>query len=121
MVPRISDAEWQVMQVVWRLGQCSAQDVIAALGETEWSDATVKTLLNRLLKKEALAFEKSGKSYLYSALVSEDECQRAETETFVQRVFGGSVVPMMAHFVQSKKLSQREVAELRKLLGDKGK
>lgn len=116
MIPRISDAEWQVMQVVWRHPGLTAQEIFGALTGTEWSEATVKTLLNRLLKKGALSFEKVGKAYLYTARVSEVECQRSETKSFIQRVCGGSILPMLAHFVQNEKLTPSEVAELKELL-----
>jgi len=117
--PHISEAEWQVMKVIWSRSQSSAQDVIEALaGSTSWSSSTVKTLLNRLVKKKALKFEKEGKIYRYSAGVSEEECQRVEAESFLQRVFDGSLTPMLAHFVNKRGLSPAEVEELRRLLGD---
>lgn len=120
--PRISEAEWQVMKVVWSRPSSTAQEIIEALADsTDWSAATIKTLLNRLIKKGALDFEKEGKSYRYVAGVSEQECQRAESETFLQKVFGGSVTPMIAHFVNTRRLTASEVAELRRLLKENGK
>lgn len=108
------------MQVIWRRPGIAAHEVIAALDSTGWSEATVKTLLNRLLKKKAVSFRKEGKAYLYTALISEADCQRSETKTFVQRVFSGSVMPMLAHFVQSEQLTEAEIQELKKLLQEKG-
>jgi len=118
--PRISDAEWEVMKIVWKRRRCDARQVIDDLASSEsWTPATVKTLLNRLLTKELLRFEKEGKAYFYSATVSEKACRAVETETFLQRVFDGALSPMLAHFVQSRKLRPEEVAELEKLLRKK--
>lgn len=115
--PRISEAEWQVMKVIWSRPPSSAQEIIEALaGSSEWSAATIKTLLNRLVKKKALTFEKEGKSYRYAAKATEEECQQAETESFLQRVFDGALTPMIAHFVNTRKLSAGEVEELKRLL-----
>lgn len=115
--PRISEAEWQVMKIVWQRPGAGAQDIIEALATTTaWSPATVKTLLNRLVKKKALGFEKEGKSYLYFARVAEEDCRGAEAENFLDRVFNGSLAPMIAHFVKAKKLSKKEIEELEALL-----
>lgn len=113
----ISAAEWEVMKVIWKRKSCSAQQVVADLAPlTEWSAPTVKTLLNRLLRKGALAFTKSGKAYLYSAVWGEDDCRQAEAESFLDRVFDGAVSPMLAHFVRSRRLSATELSELERLL-----
>ena len=118
-LPRISSAEWSVMRVVWARGAASAQDVAASLDDTtDWSDRTVKTLLSRLVKKGALGYEVEGKRYRYHALLSRDECVQAESESFLERVFGGAVSPLLASFVRGGKLSKAEIAELRHLLDE---
>lgn len=118
-VPRISEAEWQVMKIIWSHPQVLAQEVIDSLAvSTDWSPATIKTLLNRLVKKKVLVFEKEGKSYRYSARLSEEKCRHFEAESFLQRVFDGSLTPMLAHFVKMRKLSPQEVEELKTLLRD---
>jgi BlaI family transcriptional regulator, penicillinase repressor len=116
--PRISDAEWDVMKIVWKRKEpCSAQAVIDALKRTNaWSDATVKTLLNRLVKKGALTFEKEGKAYLYSPAATEAECRAAETETFLERVFDGSLSPLIAHFAKARGLQKKDLEDLEELL-----
>lgn len=117
MKARISEAEWQVMKVVWRKPQSGAQEIIEELAEsTSWTPATIKTLLNRLVKKQALGFEKDGKSYLYFARIAEAECRGAEAETFLDRVFNGSLTPLLAHFVNNRRLSKKEIEELENLL-----
>lgn len=116
-LPQLSDAEWQVMKAVWKNAPCLAQDIILYLAATStWSQATVKTLLNRLVGKGAVCFEKSGKSYVYRPAFTESELRADVTDSFLDRVFDGALGPMLAHFVQSKQLSKKEVESLESLL-----
>ena len=117
-IPRISDTEWEVMKVVWSQGPCSAGEIIEALSQTDasWHPRTAKAFLNRLVKKKALGFSKEGRAYVYRPLVRREECVDAASESFLERVFGGSLEPMLAHFVQRDKLSPDEIRELRRLL-----
>jgi len=116
--PRISGAEWEVMKAVWQGFPCTAEEIIARLVQIDpgWHPKTTRTFLNRLIKKRALAFEKEGRAYLYKPLVTERECIDAASESFLDRVFGGSLKPMLAHFVEQKKLSAKEIRELRDIL-----
>lgn len=118
LVPRISDTEWEVMKVVWTQAPRSADQIIDALVQHDptWHPKTVKAFLNRLVSKGALAFRKEGRAYLYRPAVQEEECVDAASTSFLQRVFGGSLKPMLAHFVEHKKLSDAEIRELRRLL-----
>ncbi len=106
------------MKVLWKQpAPCGAQVVVDALAKpNEWSPATIKTLLNRLVNKGALTFEKDGNAYLYSPAVTADACQAAEVETFLERVFDGSLSPLVAHFAKSRRLRKEEIAELEALL-----
>ncbi|MGP8198544.1 MAG: BlaI/MecI/CopY family transcriptional regulator [Limisphaerales bacterium] len=117
-IPRISETEWEVMKVVWEQAPCSASRIIASLNESDaaWHPKTVKAFLNRLVKKKALGFKLDGRAYLYHPLVRQSECAEAASQSFLERVFGGSFRPMLAHFVARKKLSQEEIRELKKLL-----
>ena len=117
-VPRISENEWEIMRVIWRKGACSANELIEGLlaKDATWHPKTVKTYLTRLVKKQALDFLKHGRAYVYSPLVAEEECVAAASQNFLDRVFGGSLKPMLAHFVEGKRLSEHEIRELRKLL-----
>lgn len=117
-VPRISDAEWEVMKVFWRRGPCTAQAVIDDLaGSKHWRTATIKTLLNRLLRKGALTFEKSGRAYVYTPAVSEADSRGMAAVSFLERVFDGALSPFLAHFTAAgKRLRPEEIAELEKIL-----
>lgn len=114
---RISEAEAVVMQVLWGDHPLSADEVMARLpGGNDWAEATVKTLLNRLLNKGAIAAEKEGRRYLYSPLVPRDAWVQEESRSLIDRLFDGRVAPLVAHFSQHRKLSTEDVAELRRLL-----
>lgn len=121
--PAISDAEWQVMHVVWeRRAPVAASDVVEELSRTtDWSPATVKTMLNRLVKKGALTYEAQGKRYLYRPRVRQEECVRSESRSFLHRVFGGAAAPLLNHFVRHADLTPDEIAELKRILSQKEK
>lgn len=113
----ISAAEWQVMNVVWDDEPVEAQQVIDQLAATNsWSNATIKTMLHRLVKKKVLAFEQSGKRYHYRAAIGRADCIRQASSSFLERVFGGAAAPALMHLVQTSTLTDDEVAELRRLL-----
>lgn len=114
---QISEAEAVVMQVLWGQHPLSADEVMARLPRSnDWAEATVKTLLNRLLNKGAIAAEKEGRRYRYSPLVERDAWVLEESSSLIDRLFDGRVAPLVAHFSQHQKLTHDDVAELRKLL-----
>lgn len=123
VLPKISDAEWEVMKVLWKQAPCSAQTVIEAVAKPQsWSAATVKTLLNRLVRKGAVRYEKNGRAYVYSAAITEAEGRHTETISFLDRVFDGALSPLLAHFTQrGEKLKAEDIAALEKLLRDSRK
>ncbi len=118
--PRISEAEWEVMKVVWKgPSPLLAQDIIQTLAQsTTWSVTTVKTMLSRLVAKGALRYEPAGRSYLYSAAVGEAECRAAEADSLLERVFNGSLSPLLAHFAGSRRLTPQELESLEQILRD---
>ncbi|MCU6712682.1 BlaI/MecI/CopY family transcriptional regulator [Paenibacillus sp. J5C_2022] len=118
--PQISDAEWEVMSLLWEQSPATAQDMINRLANsTDWKPATVKALINRLLKKGALTFKAGGKTYYYSPAVSREACCRVERQTFLQRIYRGSAAPMLMHFLQEQEFSKEELQELKRLLEEK--
>ena len=119
-LPRISDAEWLVMQVLWSSSGLTADEVIGTLkGKVTWNAPTIRTLINRLLKKKALTFEKEGRKYRYWAAHSQECCVRQERRSFVQRVYGGTVTPLLAAFIEDARLSPEEIQELKQMLDQK--
>ena len=119
--PEISDAEWEVMNVLWEEAPRTASEVADVLAErTKWNPSTVKTLLGRLVKKGVLRFRTEGNRYLYTPAIPRDRYVRKESESFIERVFG-SEAPMILHFVRKARLSRAEIEELRRILDEKEK
>lgn len=116
----ISEAESLVMEVLWeRQHPLSAEEVAAALAaRTAWREPTVKTLLNRLLKKRAIAAERDARRYLYRPLLKRADYVHAESKGLLDRLFGGRVAPLVAHFSERDKLSKKDIAELRRLIDE---
>lgn len=114
---QISEAESVVMDVLWARSPLSAEDVAAQLaGRQDWQDATIKTLLNRLLNKGAIEAARDGRRYLYSPRIRREDWVLEESRGLLDRLFGGRVAPLVAHFSEQRKLSRKDIAELRKLL-----
>ncbi len=115
----ISEAEAVVMDVLWQRHPASAEDVVAALaGRAEWAEPTVKTLLNRLLNKGAIRAEKEGRRYLYSPVLAREAWLAEQSTSVVDRLFGGRVAPLVAHFSEQRKLSPSDIAELKRLIAE---
>jgi predicted transcriptional regulator len=121
---QVSEAESVVMEVLWEAeaggrSPIPAEDVVAALAQRQdWQEATIKTLLNRLLKKGAIRASKDGRRYLYTPVLSRQAWLMDESEGLLQRLFDGRVAPLVAHFSRHRKLSRKDIAELRKLIGE---
>ena len=116
----ISDAEWQVMNVVWDGQPLTAQEVIGKLeGEAEWASATIKSMLHRLVKKNVLTYEPQGNRYVYRSRARRSDCVRQASRSFLDRVFSGESAPLLTHFMRSSKLSSDEIAQLRQILDEK--
>jgi BlaI family penicillinase repressor len=117
---KISEAEWRICQVLWRHSPKTANEIVSTLADTtSWNPRTIKTLLNRLVKKNVVSYENHGREYRYFPRLSEAECVQAQTQSFVNRVFSGAVGPMVATFINSQQLTPREIAELKKILEQK--
>jgi len=114
---QISEAEAMVMEVLWKKNPMGADEVVIALSEhTGWAEPTVKTLLNRLLNKGAIQAEKEGRRYLYSPVLAREAWIGQQSEGMLERLFGGRVAPLVAHFSERGKLSAADIAELKRLV-----
>ena len=119
-LPKISESEWLVMRVLWSKSPLAAQEVFEQLnGKTKWKPKTVKTLIDRLVNKGAVKYEKDGRRYLYYPAVGRDECISTERRSFVRRVYGGVTKPMLAAFLEDAELSVEDIAELKNILEQK--
>lgn len=113
----ISEAESIVMEVIWEKSPLPTEDVVAALEHHgKWQEATVKTLLNRLLKKGALKARKDGRRYLYSPVLTRNQWVAAESHGLLDRLFGGRVAPLVSYFSQQKKLGKKDIEDLKRLI-----
>ena len=116
---QISEAESQVMEVLWQRHPQAADEVISALSaHTDWAEPTIKTLLNRLLRKGAIQADRDGRRYLYSPRLQRQDWLAQQSESFVDRLFGGRVAPLVAHFSDQRKLSAKDIAELKRLIAE---
>lgn len=116
-VPAISEAESRVMEVLWHRAPLASEDIVSALDKaSSWHEKTIRTLLNRLLRKGAVSAEREGRRYLYSPVLTREQWQSHESRSLLDRVFGGKVAPLLVHFGRNEKLSAKDLAELRKMV-----
>ena len=105
------------MEVLWRTSPVSTEEVVAALkNRQDWQESTIKTLLNRLLKKRAISAQRDGRRYLYSPVLQRDRWLASESKGLLDRLFGGRVAPLVAHFSKQRKLTKKDLAELKRLI-----
>lgn len=115
--PHITEAECAVMKLLWQREPLTAIEIISELKQQmDWSDQTIKTFINRLHKKQAIRFEKSGRNYLYYPLVSHNDYLKAENRSFLDRIYNGAVGMLFAKFLEEEKLSKQDIGELQQLL-----
>jgi BlaI family penicillinase repressor len=120
--PSLSPAEWEVMKVLWEHGPLAARDVFARLPKKHgWAYKTVKTLLSRLVAKQALAYDQVGNSYLYRAAVDRETTTRVEVRGVFQRLISEACSPVLAQFIDEAELSDGEIRQLKRLLDEKRK
>ncbi len=118
---RISEAEAKVMEALWRESPLTAEQVIEAVAKSQgWSEATVKSLLNRLLTKKAVAAKRDGRRYLYKPRIAREDYVASESRDLLDRLFDGRLAPFIAQFSARQDLSAEELKELRRLIGRLG-
>ena len=114
---RISTAESEIMKALWAKSPLTAEEITATLADDQhWAEGTVKALLNRLLKKNAIAADKDGRRFLYRPVVVQGDYVHAESQGLLDRLFDGRLAPLVSHFSQRERLSDEDVAELRRIL-----
>ena len=115
----ISDGEWKVMNVLWDNSPRSLATIVKELeNDTGWSKATVFVMLKRLIAKNAVSVDTSGKVQLYSPLINKNEATITETQSFLKKVYGVSIGMMISSMSGQNTLSNEEIAELRKILDE---
>ena len=115
----ITEAESQIMQALWRKTPLTADEIVADVRARQpWAEATVKTLINRLLKKKAIRSERVDGRHQYVALVDRANYVQDESQGLLDRLFEGQLAPLVAHFAQNRKLKPEEIARLKKLIAE---
>ncbi|MGL1958050.1 MAG: BlaI/MecI/CopY family transcriptional regulator [Colwellia sp.] len=113
----ISNAEFEVLEALWQHYPASANDIICRLNQhKQWHDKTVKTLLNRLVKKQAISFEKQQRHYLYSPLLEREAYTQKESKNLIERMFSGKITPLVAGFAKQNDLNKEDINELKSLI-----
>ena len=114
---QISEAESVVMEVLWRGSPRSSEEVIAELSrDQEWQVSTIKTLLGRLVRKGAVQASKDGRRFSYSPVLTREAWVRGQSSSLLERVFDGRLAPLIAHFTETRKLSRKDIADVKRLL-----
>ena len=114
---RISAAESQIMEALWRKGPLTPDGVVAEVGDAQgWAPGTVKTLITRLLRKKAIVGRREDAGYFYSPLLQRANYVQAESQGLIDRLFGGEVAPLVAHFAEHRTLTPRDIALLKSLI-----
>ena len=119
-IPKISESEWLVMKAIWTENPVTANRLVDIVSEsTTWKPNTIKSLLNRLVKKEVVGYENIGRVYHYSPLVEESVLVKAESRSLLKRVFNGAAAPMLVTLIESEDLSDEDIEEIRRVLDKK--
>jgi BlaI family penicillinase repressor len=116
-VQAISAAEFKVLEILWKSSPLSASQIINLLeGVESWSNRTIKSLINRLLKKKAISYNQDGNRYLYYPSLKKNDYLHITSHSFIHRLFGGKISPLVAHFVKQEKISKEDIQELKAIL-----
>lgn len=116
-LPQISEAEFEVMKIVWKHAPISTNEVTERLTKTtDWSPKTIQTLLKRLVTKKVLTYEKQSRVFVYTPLVQESEYIHQESNSFLKRFYNGNLTQMLAAYVENDELSEDDISELRQIL-----
>lgn len=117
-IPQISEAELEVLKILWELGEASSAQLVDRLTQiTDWKPKTVQTLITRLVAKGAIKTDKTkAKAYIYYPEVSEEEYKSYANQSFLHKLYNGSLNLMFTSFIKEQKLSRQEIDELKKLL-----
>lgn len=120
-LPQISEAEYEVMKVVWKYAPINTNEITDKLLQcTNWSPKTVHTLIKRLVGKGALTYEKQSRVFVYTPLIQEQDYLKQESDSFLNRYFNGNISDMVSAYLEDDKLSKADIEELRTLLTRKG-
>lgn len=117
---QISDAEWQVMKIIWMQGEQTSTDLIRVLAERfDWSKSTIQTLLARLVEKECLTRKKEGKSFVYSALLTLDQSRDLLVQDIKDKVCSRRIKNLLADLITECDFTQADLEDLEAVISEK--
>ena len=121
-LPQISEAEFEVMKIVWKSAPINTNEITERLLKTtSWSTKTIQTLIKRLVTKGALTYEKQGRVFVYTPFVKEDEYINQESNSFLKRFYDGDISAMLSAYLENNQLSETEIRHLRSILSKSSK
>jgi BlaI family transcriptional regulator, penicillinase repressor len=121
-IPQISEAEYEVMKVIWKYEPISTPQVVEKLSnKSDWKPNTIHTMLARLVKKKALHATKDGRVFIYTSLVEKHQYVEQKSKSFLQQFFGGTLNSMILNFIENDQLSKEEISELKEILSMRDK
>lgn len=116
-LPQISEAEYEIMKVLWNNAPISTNEVTDRLTKTtSWNPKTIHTLLKRLVQKGAITYRKEGRVFVYTPLLEKKEYLKKENDHFLDRFYNGKISSMVTNYINSEHIPNEDLAELRKLL-----
>lgn len=116
-LPQISEAEYEVMRIVWQHAPVSTNEIVEKLETTtSWNPKTIQTLIKRLVTKHALTYEKRGRVFVYTPLVGENEYVSQESNSFLKKYYNGNISAMLSAYLDNDELSEADIRDLRRLL-----
>ena len=116
-LPQISEAEFEVMKIIWKHAPISTNEITEKLTKTtKWSPKTIQTLIKRLVTKGALSYEKQSRVFVYTPLIEEKEYIGQESRSFLKRYYDGDITAMLSAYIENDRLSESEIDTLRSLL-----
>jgi len=119
-MPQISEAEYEVMKIVWKYEPITTPEVVDKVSkEIDWKPNTIQTMLTRLVKKKALQATKEGRVFVYRSLIEEYEYVEEKSKVFLKKFFGGTLNAMVLNFIENDQLSKDEISELKKILSER--
>ena len=120
-LPQISEAEYEVMKIVWKYAPINTNEITEKLLATSsWSAKTIQNLIKRLVNKGVLTYEKNSRVFVYTPVVKESEYISQESNSFLNRYYDGDITAMLSAYIQNDKLSKTEIETLRALLSKRG-
>lgn len=115
----ISDAELIIMQTLWEEGALTAKQIIDKIPNNHWNDKTTRTFINRLVEKGVVSKENGAEGLIFQAILSKEEFYRHSNQSFLKKMYQGSLKNMLLNFIEDEPLTSEEIQEIQEMLEKK--